>query len=273
VRSIMSFDAKRQQLVPGDAVDDGGDFPLGEPVEDESRDVRPSNPWRLKFRAVGDDQQDAQSSYTVYRAAEGFQARWICPMGVLKDHQHGLLLAQRFQLHGERLQRLLPPFLGCHVDRRKASITRQRQHLGEQSRVLGRGKALRQQGIQLVQFRMRCVVVRKSCGPLHLADDWMERAVRVSRGAEISQPRVRLAGETFHQRCRQSRLADPPTRRTAIRFALRQFLPSTNAAVAIRVLLPVPQALSVRCRVVRQSGFRRKLVARPPKLSRHLRHP
>jgi len=86
-------DARRQQLVPGDAVDDGSDLALAEPVEDECRGLRPSNPRRLKFRSVRYDQQYAQSSYTVYRSTEGFQAGWISPVGILKNHQYGLLVA------------------------------------------------------------------------------------------------------------------------------------------------------------------------------------
>ena len=41
-----------QQLIPGDAVDDGSDFALAEPIECESGNVRPSNPRRVKLRSV-----------------------------------------------------------------------------------------------------------------------------------------------------------------------------------------------------------------------------
>ena len=50
--------------------------------------------------------------------------------------------------------------------------------------------------------------MRKSGGTFHLADDRIKRAVRVLRGAEIAQARVRLGSEAFQQRSRQSRLAD-----------------------------------------------------------------
>jgi hypothetical protein len=42
----------------------------------------------------------------------------------------------------------------------------------------------------------------------HLADDRVERTVRVLRGAEIAQARVRLGGETFQERGREPRFPD-----------------------------------------------------------------
>ena len=71
-----------------------------------------------------------------------------------------------------------------------------------------RSRSLREHGIELVELRLRGVVVRQSSGTFHLADDRIERAVGVLRGAEIAQARVRLSSKTFQQRRRQSRLAD-----------------------------------------------------------------
>jgi hypothetical protein len=48
----------------------------------------------------------------------------------------------------------------------------------------------------------------ESGGAFHLVYDRIKRAVRVLRGAEIAQPRVRFGGEVFQQRGRQPRLAD-----------------------------------------------------------------
>ncbi len=67
---------------------------------------------------------------------------------------------------------------------------------------------MRQQRIELVELRLRGVVVRQSGGTLHLADDRIERAVGVLRRAEIAQARVRLAGEAFQKRGREPRFAD-----------------------------------------------------------------
>ena len=200
-------DVRRQRLVADDAVDHGGDFALAKPIEGKGGYVRPSNPRRFKLRSVRDDQQRAQSSYTVHRSTEGFQASWVGPVGILKNHQHRILAAQRLHLRSKRFHRLLPPLLRGHFERRIASIIRKRQHFGKECRVLAWRKTLRQQGIEFVELRLRRVVVRESGGALHLADDWIERAVGVLRGAEVAQPRVWLRSETFQQRRRQSRLA------------------------------------------------------------------
>ena len=61
MRSMMScLMLCRQRLVAGDAVDHGGDFALSEPVEGECSYIRPSDPRRLKFWPVGNDQQHAK---------------------------------------------------------------------------------------------------------------------------------------------------------------------------------------------------------------------
>ena len=73
---------------------------------------------------------------------------------------------------------------------------------------MSRGRGLRQQRIELVEFRLRGVVVRKSGGALHLADDRIQCAVGMLRRAEIAQARVWLASEAFQQRRRKPRFAD-----------------------------------------------------------------
>src|SRR6185437_11063670 len=59
-----------------------------------------------------------------------------------------------------------------------------------------------------VQLRLCGIVMREAGGALHLADDRVERAVGVLRGAEVAKLRVRLASEAFQERSRQSRLSD-----------------------------------------------------------------
>ena len=61
---------------------------------------------------------------------------------------------------------------------------------------------------ELVEFGLQCVVVGKSSGPLHLADDRKKRAIGVLRRTKVTQARVRFAGKAF-KKCRyQSRFAD-----------------------------------------------------------------
>ena len=146
------------------------------------------------------------SSYTVYHSAEGFQAGWVSPVGILENHQHGLLAAQRLQLSGQRFQRFLPPLLRGHFERRDSvrhsAVIAFRQRVPRPWR--GR-KTLRQHGVEFVELCLRSVVVRKSGSALHLADDRIKRAVGVLWRAEIAQPRVWFRSKTFQQCRRQSR--------------------------------------------------------------------
>jgi len=82
---------------------------------------------------------------------------------------------------------------------------RERQHLSEECGILGRGRGLREHSIELVEPRLRFVVVRQSSGAFHLADDRIKRAVRVLRGAEIAQARVRFGGQAFQKGRREPR--------------------------------------------------------------------
>jgi hypothetical protein len=79
-------DAGWQRLIAGDAFDHRRDFALPQPVDGERSYVRPSNPRWLKFRSVGNDQQHPQCSDFVHGSTERFQARWVDPMHVLKNH-------------------------------------------------------------------------------------------------------------------------------------------------------------------------------------------
>ncbi len=60
-----------------------------------------------------------------------------------------------------------------------ASVVRQRQHFGKECRVLAWRRILRQQSIEFIELRLRSVVVRQSSGTFRLADDGIERTVRV----------------------------------------------------------------------------------------------
>ena len=67
---------------------------------------------------------------------------------------------------------------------------------------------MREQRVELVEFRLRGFVVGKSRSTLYLSDGRIKRAVGVLRRAEIAQAGVRFGSEAFQQRRRQSRLAD-----------------------------------------------------------------
>ena len=92
---------------------------------------------------------------------------------------------------------LLSALLRSKVECGIASIVWERQHLGEQRGILFGGRGLCQQRIELVELRLRGVVVRQSGGTFHLADDRIKRAVGMLRRAEITQARVRFGSEAF----------------------------------------------------------------------------
>jgi len=50
--------------------------------------------------------------------------------------------------------------------------------------------------------------MRQSCGSFQLPYDWMKRAIRVLRGTEIAQARVRFTNEVLQQRGSEPRFAD-----------------------------------------------------------------
>jgi hypothetical protein len=97
----------------------------------------------------------------------------------------------------------LPALLRRQLERRIASIVGERHHRGKERGILGRGRGLREQGIELVEPRLRFVVVRQSSGAFHLADNRIKCGVRVLRGAKIAQARVRFCSEAFQKRGRE----------------------------------------------------------------------
>ena len=102
---------------------------------------------------------------------------------------------------------------------------------------------------------LRSVVLRQSSSTLHLADDRIERAVRMLRGTAITQAHVRFGGKSLQQRRRQYRLAnahlagEQPTWPSSV-------LPPTMVAAVSRVLLPAYE-VSEPARVERlETAFR-----------------
>ena len=171
--------------------------------------MRLSNPRRVELRPKRYDQQHRKGLNPIHGPTERFQARGVGPMRILEDHQHRLLDRESSQV----VRSELPAFsVGAaaasvrargNVHRSAATASRQRAR-----RPGVDVEASRQHRIELVELCLRGVVMRKSSGAFHLADDRVKRAVGVLRGAEVAQPRVRLRSEAFQQRGRQSRFAD-----------------------------------------------------------------
>jgi len=65
-------DTRWQRLISGDAVDHGHDFALPEPVKSECCDMGSSNPGRVEFRSVRNNQQRTKGSYPVNHATKCF---------------------------------------------------------------------------------------------------------------------------------------------------------------------------------------------------------
>jgi len=72
---------------------------------------------------------------------------------------------------------------------------------------------------------LRGVVVHESSGAFHLADDWIKRAARVLRRAEIAEARVQLGGEVFQQRSCEPRFPDAGLARKQHHLALACLCP------------------------------------------------
>jgi len=64
-----------KRLIAGDVVNHGSDFALSKPTKGERGYVRPTNPRRLKFWPVGNEQQHPKGSNPVHCSAKSLQAR------------------------------------------------------------------------------------------------------------------------------------------------------------------------------------------------------
>jgi hypothetical protein len=83
------------------------------------------------------------------------------------------------------------------------SVVWHRQHLSKDCSIVSRCGALREQRIELIELRLRSIVVRKSSGALYLSDGRIQRAVGMLRGAEITQAGVWFGSEVFEKRSRE----------------------------------------------------------------------
>ena len=255
---------RRQLLVPDQARDDGGRFTLPKPVERQARHMRLSHPRRVELGAERYDQQHRKGFNPVHGPTERFQARRIDPMRILEDHQHRLLACQSRELRRQRFQRSLPALFRGQLERGIASIIRERQHLGEECGILDRGRGLCEHRIELVELRLRCVVVRQSGGALHLADDRIKRAVGVLRRAEIAQARVRFAGEAFQKRRREPRLADTGLAGEQHHLAFAGLCPRPAPKKQFEFFFPPDQGGQTRRVQCLEAAFRRTRPQRRP---------
>ena len=193
-------DARRQRSVADDPLDQEIDVARRQPMEGQLSHVRPSDPGRAEFRPESDKQQEPVALGPVHRPGEQFEAGRIGPMRIFENHQHGIDPHQHLEVRTKRFQRFLTTELRLNFNRRVASIVGQRQHFGKQRRILGRRRALRQQRVKLVHFRLLAVIVSKASGAQHLADHRIERTVGMLRRAEEPQAYVGLARKLFQQR-------------------------------------------------------------------------
>ena len=129
-------------------------------------------------------------------------------MRVLDDDQDRRPARDRLDAPGQSLHRLPPPLGRGEVQLGIAAVVRQRQHLGDKRGVLGGGGGQREQRVELVELRLGVLSAREPGATDQVADDRIERAVRVLGRAEIAQPRVPLVCQPVEKRGREPRLAD-----------------------------------------------------------------
>ena len=162
VRSMMSCRMLAgSAIVADDVVDHGVDVALRQPIERERGHVRLSDPGRLEFRPEGHDQQHATVRDLITSRPNTSKARRVGPMRILEDHQHRTGAGQALDLRDERVHRSLPALLRGQFECGIAPVVGQRQHLDEERGVLRGGRGLREQRVELVEFRLQRVVVRK----------------------------------------------------------------------------------------------------------------
>jgi hypothetical protein len=99
VRSTMScLILAASELVADNAVDHRPDVALPEAVDRHECYMRSPYPGRIKVRPECHYQQHRKAADALDDPTERFQARWIGPMGILKDHQHRTLACQCLDL-------------------------------------------------------------------------------------------------------------------------------------------------------------------------------
>ena len=178
----------------------------------------------------------------------------------------GLDARQRLDLRTSASSVLLPPLLRGQVGRRIASVVRQptaarqtaRRSAGEVAVCASRASSLS----SLHSGGLRAV---NAGGAFDLADERIERAVRVLRRAEIARARVRLGRKAFHERSGQPRFADAglagEQHHLAFAAPCRGPAPRQQLDLFVRVR-PAP---SGHPHARHRSGFRPRWRAAPPR--------
>ena len=131
VRDDVLANAWRKQLVTDDAVNQGTNFALCQPVDSERGHVRPSNPRRVELGPKRHNQQHPEGWYLVDDATEQFEAGGVGPMCILENNQQWVLARQGRSVGNECVERPLPTLLRCKVEHRVTSVVGQRQHVGK----------------------------------------------------------------------------------------------------------------------------------------------
>src|SRR5260221_792587 len=129
-------------------------------------------------------------------------------MCILENHQQLIFARSWRNLYNQRFERFLPPLLRRQFEHWITSVARKRQHFHKKRRIVRRCRALREQSIELIEFRLRGVVLPKTSGALDPADSRIQCAVGMLWRTEIAQPGMWLASNLFQQRSGQSRFAD-----------------------------------------------------------------
>src|SRR5262245_26817557 len=110
----------------------------------------------------------------------------------------------------ERVQRAFLAALRIGIGRRTAAVRGDRkQCCKKRNDLFQRGRSAPQQSLQLVELHQWGVVCRETRGLLELANDRMERAIDVIRGALIAQRDMRSIGNELAEGLDDARLADP----------------------------------------------------------------
>ena len=153
--------ALRQRLIAGDAVDQGSNFAQDRPTHGGSnfgRYVTISDTRRVLSRST------ARPSVSRLVGSTQCTSSKIIRIGLERDSATSCAVTASSVIS--------PTLLGSKFQYGIASIVRQRQHYGKQCGVLDRGRGLRGHSIELVELRLRGVIVREPSGALLLTNDW-----------------------------------------------------------------------------------------------------
>jgi hypothetical protein len=127
-----------------------------------------------------DDQQNRPTLQLVDGPREQLEGRWIDPVRIFQDEQHGALLRKPVQVVDERRQGALLLIAGRKLECRVATVEGQRQERREQRGYkIDVRRRLHEEPFQLVELDTGSVVLGKPGRALELGDHGIERTVRM----------------------------------------------------------------------------------------------